>query len=198
MSLDDVEKEIRERRQAKMAEINEAMLKWMITDRGMRRRIKEKKPDTCRGVIRLEKRENTKEEKCEDGTHATIATEVATPDTSSRGYIYCLSNPSIPGLLKIGMTSRTPEARAKELYTTGVAVPFNIEFTWQVDNPLQKEKQIHNLLANCRVESREFFRISVDEAIRLINTTMKGNDIGKYHSSPSSSSSSASPTAPPP
>jgi len=86
------------------------------------------------------------------------------------------------------MTTRTPEARAKELYTTGVAVPFNIEFTWQVDNPLQKEKQIHKLLANCRVESREFFRISVDEAIRLINKTMKGNDIGKPHSSSSSSS----------
>ena len=44
------------------------------------------------------------------------------------GYIYCFSNQSMPGILKIGMTQRTPEERVKELFTTGVALPFNIEF----------------------------------------------------------------------
>lgn len=36
------------------------------------------------------------------------------------GYIYCFSNQSMPGIVKIGMTTRTPGERAKELYTTGL------------------------------------------------------------------------------
>ena len=30
------------------------------------------------------------------------------------GHIYCFSNPSIPGILKVGMTDRTPEIRLIE------------------------------------------------------------------------------------
>ncbi len=44
------------------------------------------------------------------------------------GYLYCLSNQSMSGILKVGMSSRTPDVRAKELHTTGVPLPFNIEF----------------------------------------------------------------------
>jgi hypothetical protein len=91
------------------------------------------------------------------------------------GYLYCLSNPSIPNLLKIGMTTRTPEERAKELFTTGVATPFNIEFSRKVSNPGQKEKDIHKILENYRIPSREFFDISVNEAIRVIDTYLSEN-----------------------
>ena len=88
----------------------------------------------------------------------------------AEGYIYCLSNPSISGLLKIGMTTRTPEDRAKELYTTGVATPFNIEFSRQVSNPSEKEKDIHTILEKYRVPNREFFNISITKAMRYIDT----------------------------
>jgi len=30
------------------------------------------------------------------------------------GYIYCFSNPSMPGILKVGMTERTPVTRLGE------------------------------------------------------------------------------------
>ena len=74
------------------------------------------------------------------------------------GWIYCLSNPSIPNLYKIGMTKKTPESRAKELYKTGLPEQFVIEFAKNVNEPMEKEKSIHKLLKNERHNpSREFF-----------------------------------------
>jgi hypothetical protein len=91
------------------------------------------------------------------------------------GYIYCLSNPSIPGLLKIGTTTRTPEERARELFTTGVATPFKVEFSRRTENSLKKEKGIHKVLDHYRIPSREFFAISVEEAARVIDTYLSEN-----------------------
>lgn len=88
----------------------------------------------------------------------------------TEGYIYCLSNPSMPGLLKIGATIRTPEDRAKELYTTGVAYPFQIEFSRYVSYVFETEKQIHKILETYRIPSREFFKISVENALKVIDT----------------------------
>ena len=53
----------------------------------------------------------------------------------TEGWVYCLSNPSMPGLLKIGMTLQTPEKRAKGLFSTGVAEAFVIEFAKKVKFP---------------------------------------------------------------
>ena len=82
------------------------------------------------------------------------------------GYIYCFSNQSMPGILKIGMTQRTPEERVKELFTTGVALPFNIEFAKKVNNIKDKEISLHKLLEKYSIRvnpDREFFRVSLDE-----------------------------------
>ena len=52
------------------------------------------------------------------------------------GYVYILSNPVMPGLVKIGMTERENlDARLKELYSTGVPVPFVCEYACQVSSP---------------------------------------------------------------
>lgn len=41
------------------------------------------------------------------------------------GIVYLLTNPMMPGLVKIGMTTQEDiDKRMKELYTTGVPVPF--------------------------------------------------------------------------
>ena len=85
------------------------------------------------------------------------------------GYIYCLSNQSMPGLLKIGMTTRTAEERVKELYTTGVPTPFKIEITKQVTKPYEKESLIHKVLEKYRIPSREFFKISLEEVNKIFN-----------------------------
>lgn len=88
----------------------------------------------------------------------------------SEGYLYCLSNPSMPGILKIGMTERTPEDRAKELFTTGVALPFKIEFAKKVKNPKDKEIELHDILDDYipRVyPRREFFRASPEQVLKF-------------------------------
>ena len=86
------------------------------------------------------------------------------------GWIYCLSNPAMPGLLKIGMIhnadERTPLDRAKELYKTGVPLPFELEFAKKVSNPKQKETLLHTLLSQYTERPnplREFFRVSPEE-----------------------------------
>lgn len=51
------------------------------------------------------------------------------------GIIYVLTNPSIPNLVKIGMTTRSEiEIRMSELYTTGFPVPFHCSYAGRVDN----------------------------------------------------------------
>ncbi len=48
---------------------------------------------------------------------------------NNTGIVYVLSNRAMPGLVKIGMTTRPElDARLKELYTTGVPVPFDVEY----------------------------------------------------------------------
>jgi hypothetical protein len=77
-----------------------------------------------------------------------------------------MSNPSMPGLLKVGMTMRSPLDRAKELFATGLPTPFKIEIAKRVLTPKQKEKTLHILLSKYtdRVSpNREFFRVSVEE-----------------------------------
>ena len=48
---------------------------------------------------------------------------------TNQGYVYILSNISMPGLLKIGMTRLDPTKRVKELSSsTGVPTPFNLVY----------------------------------------------------------------------
>ena len=96
------------------------------------------------------------------------------------GWVYCISNESMPGLLKIGMTDRTPQQRLAEANKSDTWRPptnFVIEFAKKVKNALQKEKTIHKLLEeyNERVNrSREFFKIDVKKArLYFINDSVK-------------------------
>jgi hypothetical protein len=88
---------------------------------------------------------------------------------SDVGFIYCMSNPAFKdGMVKIGFTLRTVEERCRELRTTGVPLPFVVEFAKQVSNPAEKEKYLHEILADMRIsDDREFFNIPVEEVKTL-------------------------------
>ncbi len=105
------------------------------------------------------------------------------------GYIYCFSNISMPGILKIGMTERTPEDRLKDSNapdTWRPPTPYVIEFAKKVSNASQKEKTLHILLEKYSIRvnpKREFFRITKEDVLiffDLIDGEMwdnKTNDI---------------------
>jgi Zn finger protein HypA/HybF involved in hydrogenase expression len=87
-----------------------------------------------------------------------------------KGFVYILSNDLMPGLLKIGFTERGVEDRVNELSkSTGVPSYFNIEAYFPTDHPAESEAIIHKLLSGFRIENKEFFKISIDQAIRLIS-----------------------------
>jgi len=87
------------------------------------------------------------------------------------GFIYIMSNPAYKGLIKIGQTSKDPIVRRKYLNTTGVPEPFVIEYQALVDDYRRQEKYIHQNLQKYRHKNdREFFKVSVPEAILAIQT----------------------------
>lgn len=87
------------------------------------------------------------------------------------GYIYILINASMPGLLKIGQTTRSSEARAAEVSNgTGVPTPFIVAYEVRVVSCEEVERLIHNRLCGHRENSgREFFRIALKEAVAIVH-----------------------------
>lgn len=81
----------------------------------------------------------------------------------------------MPGILKVGMTERTPEARLSEANASDTWRPptqYKIEFAKKVFNPLQKEKTLHTLLEQYtdRIHPRrEFFRVSQEEVRKFFD-----------------------------
>jgi hypothetical protein len=87
----------------------------------------------------------------------------------SFGFVYILANETMPGIVKIGQTSRLSEDRAIDLFTTGVPQPFEVYFRALTSNPKDLEKEIHEQLKDLRVNSRrEFFRVTPEQAINTI------------------------------
>ena len=91
-------------------------------------------------------------------------------DTESKQHIYVLSNKSMPGIYKIGFTKGDPKKRAKQISSsTGVPVPFEVDFSFQCHNGLQLEGEIHNYLKTFQINKRrEFFQMDLNEAIDAI------------------------------
>jgi len=87
----------------------------------------------------------------------------------SPGFIYVMSNPAMPGIVKIGRTINHPKARAKDLHTTGVAAPFKVEFAMWADNHEDIEIDIHEQFNEFRITpNREFFRVDAMEVAAAI------------------------------
>lgn len=86
------------------------------------------------------------------------------------GCVYILSNPAMPGLLKIGFTEATARERAAELSAhSGVPADFVVEYEHPTIAPAALELGVHERLGTMRPNARrEFFRISVPNAIAAI------------------------------
>ena len=90
------------------------------------------------------------------------------------GCVYVLSNPSIPGLVKIGKTHRQVDSRVAELNSsTGVPAPFQVEAYFFCGDPDASENAAHMSLAACRVEGKEFFRCSPQTAVEKLSEILQ-------------------------
>jgi hypothetical protein len=87
-----------------------------------------------------------------------------------RGFVYVLSNKNLrPGLLKIGRTIGAPEARARQLYTTGVPGPFVVEFSVEFKDHVAAEVAVHKYFKQCRENDfREFFAVDLKEVKKFL------------------------------
>lgn len=84
-----------------------------------------------------------------------------------RGWVYVISNRSMPGLVKIGYTLKNPDLRAAELNHTGVPHPYVVDYEVMVDQPRNIEQKAHSKLKHKRA-GKEWFRCSPETAIATI------------------------------
>jgi hypothetical protein len=75
----------------------------------------------------------------------------------------------MPGLVKIGLSTRDVQERIEELTSaTG-----ELEAYFESAAPKQHEQYIHKELSKQRIKGREFFEVSVLEALRVAESVCK-------------------------
>jgi len=100
-----------------------------------------------------------------------------------KGYIYVLSNPRMPGLVKVGCTTRSVADRVAELNSApGVPAPFVVEAYFTTSYPEDHEAEVHRRLRAKRVQGKEFFECDVAEAVRIIEAVVQ--DRPRYERQP--------------
>lgn len=89
---------------------------------------------------------------------------------SKAGWLYVISSPSLPGLVKLGATRRlNPTIRIKELSSSSLPEPFHAHCFVFSDDCFELENNIHKYFDKERVNpDREFFRIEPKEAIDVL------------------------------
>lgn len=107
------------------------------------------------------------------------------PEKLSVGFVYVLTNTSMPNIVKIGLTSYLPEDRAKQLFNTSVPTPYEVAFRLMTSHPRAVEKKAHELLSDFRInKNREFFEISVKLAIEKVRlSSLEASGIEQWDSS---------------
>ena len=89
---------------------------------------------------------------------------------SKAGWLYVISSPSLPGLVKLGATRRlNPTIRVKELSSSSLPEPFKAHCFVFSDDCFELENNIHKYFDKERVNpDREFFRIEPKEVIDVL------------------------------
>ncbi len=84
--------------------------------------------------------------------------------------VYVLTNPAMPGLVKIGKTTQADVSlRMNQLYTTGVPVPFECVYAIAVEDCSSVELALHIAFGPSRINpNREFFKIDPEQAVAIL------------------------------
>ena len=86
------------------------------------------------------------------------------------GYLYIISSPSLPDMVKIGVTRRlNPSIRVKELSSSSLPFPFELNAYCFNNDAFELESNMHNYFDAYRVSpNREFFYVSIEQAIDVL------------------------------
>ena len=103
-------------------------------------------------------------------------------------YVFAMTHPLMPGLVKIGMTTTSPKQYVLELSSSNV-VPGNYELLCAVEtnDAPNAEADLHQLFAANRVMDREFFEVDeevVRSAFRLLlcqATPFEDDLVARHH-----------------
>lgn len=95
------------------------------------------------------------------------------------GIVYVLTNEAMPGLVKIGKT-KDIKGRLKNLYKTGVPVPFDCAYACEVEDMDKVESALHKAFEPSRLnrlnrKKREFFAIEPEQAMAILE--LHGKDV---------------------
>lgn len=83
--------------------------------------------------------------------------------------VYILTNPTMPGLIKIGRTTNL-EQRVKSLSSdTGVPLPFEVFYACSVRDANEVERALHNAFGDHRINpKREFFELDPERVYPVL------------------------------
>ena len=111
-------------------------------------------------------------------TNDNQGTDNVQASSGIEGVVYVLTNPAMPGLVKIGKTTQSEiSARLSQLYTTGVPLPFDCEYAVKVADMTQVENALHFAFGDNRINlKREFFEIDPDR-VKAILDILKLEDV---------------------
>lgn len=93
---------------------------------------------------------------------------------SVRGWVYVLSNSAMPGLVKVGFSTKDPVFRIDDLSGTGHPYAFTLEYDALVVEPRDVEMKVHKRLAAKR-EAKEFFRTDVQTVVAAIRDVLRSD-----------------------
>src|SRR5690606_10124876 len=84
-----------------------------------------------------------------------------------KGWVYVTSNEALPGLLKVGFSSKDPKVRAAELDLAGLPHPHIVEYEVLVEDPQSVERTVHQRLKEYH-HRKEFFQCDLAIVVHAI------------------------------
>lgn len=85
------------------------------------------------------------------------------------GYVYVISNPLFPDLVKIGFTDKTPEERIDQLDGTGLPEAYIEHYRVKTKNARELEKRLHVHFNSFRYKKdKEFFKLDPHEVYQVL------------------------------